>query len=148
VPIDGGVIAAQTGASAGLWTRTPVDWRGNETGNPTPPGGWPANAAVEIPPNGSRNAGLAAAISAVSVTGISATTATVNYTLSVAASSQVEYGTTTAYGTARPVSPNVGSGAQTAALSALTTATTYHYRVFAVVAGVATYSPDATFTTA
>ena len=32
MPLDGGTIGSQVGAAMGLWTHTPVDWRGNETG--------------------------------------------------------------------------------------------------------------------
>lgn len=148
MPLDGGTIGSQVGAAMGLWTHTPVDWRGNETGVPPFPPGWPTDAFVAIPPNGSPGgaAGTAPGISAVSVSGITATGATVNFTLSEPATAWVEYGTTSAYGSS--TSPLSGNGAQTRALAGLTTVTLYHYRVAAQSAGgPITYTPDATFTT-
>jgi len=147
MPVDGGSIAAQTGASGGLWTHTPVDWRGNETGTPAPPGGWPANASVAIPPAGSvaNGGGLAPVISAISVTGITTTGATINFTLSPASTNQVEYGTTLAYGSMN--TEGSGTGAQTKPLTGLTGGTLYHYRIRATANGITTYSSDRTFTT-
>jgi hypothetical protein len=52
VPYDASWISAQQGAPAGLWTHTPVDWRGNE--GLAKPGPWPANAFGAVPPNGAR----------------------------------------------------------------------------------------------
>jgi hypothetical protein len=143
-----GMIASQVGASGGLWTHTPVDYRGNETGVPPPgPAGWPANAADAIPPNGSVPAALnlAPTISAISASGITATAATINFTLAPNSSNQVEYGTTLAYGTMN--TQGSGIGPQVKALSGLTTATLYHYRIRATANGYTTYSSDHTFTT-
>jgi hypothetical protein len=55
-------IASQQGASGGLHTGTPVDWRGNEFDvlvtptnvNSPPPPDWPTDAIEAVPPNGSR----------------------------------------------------------------------------------------------
>jgi len=147
MPLDGGKIASQVGAAQGLWTHTPVDWRGNEPPGTARPGGWPTDAAVAAPPNGSPAAGLglAPAISAISVTGITATGATVNFTLSLQATNWIDYGTTTAYGSQNTVGS--GTGAQSKALAGLTTVTLYHYRIAANANGVTTYSADGTFTT-
>ena len=147
MPIDGGTIAAQTGAAAGLWTHTPVDWRGNEPPGTARPGGWPTDAAVAIPPNGSTSggAGTAPTISAISVSGITTTGATINYTVQPAGTNQVEYGTTTAYGLMNV--EGGGSGPMTKPLTGLTTATTYHYRIRATANGLTTYTSDRTFTT-
>jgi hypothetical protein len=58
--VTGADIAAQTGAAAGVWTHTPVDWKGNEAAhagvNPGQPVGWPQNAAQAVPPAGNRTA--------------------------------------------------------------------------------------------
>lgn len=146
MPVDSGSIASQVGASAGLWTHTPVDWRGNE--GVAQPGGWPANAGVAIPPSGSTAGatGLAATISAISATGITATGATINYTLSQSVTEWVEYGTTLAYGQTNV--PAFDTGAQSKPLTGLTTATLYHYRIAArVTGGLTTYTTDRTFTT-
>lgn len=149
MPVDGGTIAAQVGAAGGLWTHTPVDWRGNETGVAPPgPAGWPTSPYVAVPPAGSTASvtGQAVTISAISVTAITATGATINYTLSTTATSWVEYGTTVAYGTQN--TPASGTGAQAKPLTGLTTLTLYHYRIGATVAGgQTTYTSDRTFTT-
>jgi hypothetical protein len=62
-------------------------------------------------------------------------------------STRVEYGTTTAYGTNANGSPLTGGGDVTAALTGLTTATTYHYRIQVVTGSYTTYTPDLTFRT-
>lgn len=146
MPVNAGTIASQVGASGGLWTHTPVDWRGNE-GPTAKPGGWPTDAALEVPPNGTVPSAVGAypAISAVSITGITATGATANWTVSVASNSYVEYGTTTAYGSTSTI--DTGTGARTKALSGLTTATLYNYRINASANGVTVYSANGTFTT-
>jgi hypothetical protein len=147
MPITGGTIGGQTGAAGGLWTHTPVDWRGNEPPGSAKPGGWPTDAAVAIPPNGStaQASGQAVLITAISVSGITATGATVNFTLSQSASNQIDYGTTMQYGSSN--TPGAGTGAQSKPLSGLTTGTLYHYRIAAYANGYTTYSADGTFTT-
>lgn len=146
MPVDSGSIASQVGAAAGLWTHTPVDWRGNE-GPTAKPGGWPTDAGLAAPPNGSIGGALnlAPTISAISVTGITTTGATINYTIQPAGTNQVEYGTTLAYG-----SVNVeggGSGPMVKPLTGLTSVTLYHYRIRATANGITTYTTDRTFTT-
>jgi hypothetical protein len=144
-----GAIASQTGASGGLWTHTPVDYRGNETGQAPPgPAGWPTSPYVAVPPAGS-TASVAPAppptISAISASSITATGATINYTLAPSSTNQVEYGPTSAYGSMN--TEGVGVGAQTKPLTGLTTGTVYHYRIRATANGLTTYSGDRTFTT-
>ncbi len=146
MPTDqSGAIAGQTGAAGGLWTHTPVDWRGNEPPPTAKPGGWPTDAGTGAAPNGSTSYLVAPTISAISVTGITATAATVNFTLSLAATNQVEYGLTTAYGLTN--TEGSGTGAQTKALAGLTTVTTYHYRIRATANNITTYTGDRTFVT-
>jgi hypothetical protein len=62
-----------------------------------------------------------------------------------------EYGTTTSYGSSAPCAPAPGSGtspaAVSAALSGLSTNTTYHFRIFAKNAGGVSTGSDQTFTT-
>jgi hypothetical protein len=144
-----GAIASQTGASGGLWTHTPVDWRGNETGQAPPgPAGWPTNASAAIPPGGgTASVGVAPAptITVQAVTGITTTAAVINWTVNPSSTSVVEYGTTVAYGSA--AAPNVGAGVRTQPLSGLTTVTLYHYRIGATANGQTTYTSDRTFTT-
>jgi len=147
MPLDGGKIGSQVGAAAGLWTHTPVDWRGNEPPGTARPGGWPtdAGAAAAVAPNGSPTYASAPAISAISVTGITSTGATVNFTLSMQAVNWIDYGTTLAYGSQN--TQGSGTGAQSKVLSGLTTVTLYHYRIAANANGITTYSADGTFTT-
>jgi hypothetical protein len=149
MPVDSGTIASQTGAAGGLWTHTPVDYRGNETGQAPPgPAGWPTSASLATPPAGS-SASVGAApsptISAISVTAITTTGGSINFTLAPNSANQVEYGTTLAYG-----SMNVegsGTGPQVKPLTGLTTGTLYHYRIRATANGLTTYTTDRTFTT-
>jgi hypothetical protein len=65
---------------------------------------------------------------------------------------QIEWGTTTTYGTAVPCTTNPGSGTEPVAvtipaLSGLTAGTTYHYRIDATNVGGTTNGTDHTFTT-
>lgn len=85
------------------------------------------------------------AISGVSVSE-TATTVTVSWTTSASASSQVNYGATTAYGSDVTDSGLVTSHSLT--LNSLTCGTTYHYQITSAVApGDSTTSGDATFAT-
>lgn len=87
-------------------------------------------------------------ISGVKAVGTTGTDATIEWTTNEAADSQVEYGTTTAYGSSTPLDSNrVTSHA--VHLSGLTANTTYHYRVKSTDAiGNPAVSEDSTFTTA
>jgi Ca2+-binding RTX toxin-like protein len=86
---------------------------------------------------------------------VKGTTATFNGTIDpegLATSYRFEYGTTTAYGSAIPLSyKSAGSGATAAAVSEAVTNlapnTTYHYRVFATNSAGQSYGEDQTFTT-
>jgi hypothetical protein len=142
-----GAIASQTGASAGLWTHTPVDWRGNEPPGTAKPGGWPTDAAVATPPNGSTSGGLGTAplLSAISSGTITSTGATISFTVAPSSVCYVDYGTTVAYGAS--TATTTGSGALTRPITGLVTGTLYHYRVVATANGLTTYSSDRTFTT-
>jgi hypothetical protein len=147
MPLNGAAIGSQVGAAGGLWTHTPVDYRGNEPPGTAKPGGWPtdAGASTAVAPNGSTTVALAAAITAISVTGLTVSGATINFTLSQQALNWIDYGTTTAYGSTN--TQGSGVGPQTKPLSGLTSATLYHYRITAVANGITTYSADGTFTT-
>ena len=77
---------------------------------------------------------------------ITANSAAISWTTNEAATSQVQYGTSTSYGSTTTLDSNlVTSHAQT--LSGLTAGTLYHYRVVSTNANGTTYSPDYTFTT-
>jgi hypothetical protein len=131
-------IESQVGAAQGLWTHTAVDWAGNEglakaAGWPTDTkngilglgtGTRPGGAVTQSGPAGS------VTISAVSVSALGTTTASITFTLSSApTSSRVNYGTTTAV-----ASNQAGTTAttQTVNLIGLTTGTTYYYQVQAI----------------
>jgi hypothetical protein len=92
--------------------------------------------------------GAAPVISGISATDISESTATITWTTSQAADTQVEYGLTTAYGMATTLVSTMGtSHSQT--VSSLTPQTLYHFRVKSKnAAGSLAMSGDFTFTTA
>jgi hypothetical protein len=86
-------------------------------------------------------------INGVSVSSITTTGGTVNWTTDVAATSQVEYGTTIAYGTLTTVNSSLVTS-HSVALSGLTINTLYHYRVHSKnSAGTETISGDFAFQT-
>ena len=89
----------------------------------------------------------ALAIANVTAGNVTATSATITWTTNVQASSRVDYGTTTAYGSAVTDPALVTS--HSASLAGLTAATTYHYRVTAQTgAGETAATGDFTLTTA
>lgn len=67
-------------------------------------------------------------ISNVQASGITSTTATITWTTNNVADSQVEYGTTTSYGSATPINSSLVT-AHSVELTGLSANTTYHYRV-------------------
>ena len=86
------------------------------------------------------------AISEVTVADLRAQSAGITWTTDQAATSQVEYGTTTDYGTSTALdSDHVTS--HSVNLSGLSPDTTYHYRVISTNANGTAYSSDATFVT-
>jgi hypothetical protein len=87
------------------------------------------------------------AISTVSVSGISTSGATVSWTTDVAATSQVEFGTTTAYGNLTTLNSSMVTS-HTVSVTGLTKNTLYHYRVHSKnSSGVESISGDAVFST-
>lgn len=86
-------------------------------------------------------------ISVVSVNAITTTGATVTWTTDVAATSQVEYGTTTSYGSLSTLNSTLVTS-HSQALTGLTAGTLYHYRVHSKnSSGVESISADAAFST-
>lgn len=85
-------------------------------------------------------------ISGVNANGITASGATIVWTTDVPADSQVEYGTTTGYGSSSALYPAMVT-AHSVSLGGLTASTLYHYRVRSANAGGTTHSGDHTFTT-
>ncbi len=91
--------------------------------------------------------GACPTITGVSVSGTTATTATIAWTTNVGASSRVDYGATSAYGS--NVSDSTLLTSHSLTLTSLTCNTTYHYQITsAVAAGNSATTSDATFTTA
>lgn len=87
-------------------------------------------------------------ISNVSVQGVTATNATIVWQTDIPSDSAVEYGPTDAYGLATPTESTLVT-THTVSLTGLTPSTQYHFRVVSSPnGGCASYSPDATFTTA
>src|SRR5262245_25190161 len=87
-------------------------------------------------------------ISGVSAGSITATSATINWTTNENSDSQVEYGTTTAYGQSTILNTSLVT-AHSQGLSGLTAGTLYHYRVKSKdAAGNLAVSGDFSFTTA
>jgi hypothetical protein len=87
----------------------------------------------------------ALAISGVVPTNVTSTAATITWTTSLAASSRVDYGTTTAYGTFAADATQVTD--HSVALTGLTPGTTYHYRVTSQTSTDSASTGDLTFTT-
>lgn len=91
-------VVSLPGAAAGLWTHTPVDWRGNETGA-AKPSNWPTDAVLGAPGLGTRPGTALPG----GLTGLTATpgsgTLTVAWTTTTLSDSSVDVGTTTNYGT-------------------------------------------------
>jgi PGF-pre-PGF domain-containing protein len=86
-------------------------------------------------------------ISNVAVTDVTTTSARITWTTNEPSTSQVEYGTTTAYGTLTPLDPTLVTS-HSVALTGLSPGTTYHFRVISIdAAGNKAYSSDFTFTT-
>jgi hypothetical protein len=86
-------------------------------------------------------------ISGVSASNVSTSGATINWNTDVPSTSQVQYGTTTSYGSNTPVVSTLMS-VHSVGLSGLSAGTTYHYRVISADSGGrSTTSGDFTFTT-
>jgi phosphodiesterase/alkaline phosphatase D-like protein len=85
-------------------------------------------------------------LSDIASSAITANSATITWTTDRAADSQVEYGTTTAYGSTTTLEPALVT-AHSQSLTGLTPGTIYHYRVKSRTAGGLTVSGDGVFTT-
>lgn len=87
-------------------------------------------------------------ISGVTASGITVSAATVTWTTNEAATSQVDYGTTSSYGQTTPLNATLVTS-HSVTLSGLSASTLYHYRVRSKdTAGNERLGGDATFTTA
>jgi hypothetical protein len=86
-------------------------------------------------------------ISSINEGSVTSTSATITWNTDEGATSQVEYGTTTAYGSTSALNSTLVTS-HSRSLSGLTSSTTYHYRVRSMdAAGNQTVSADKTFTT-
>jgi hypothetical protein len=136
-------ILTQTGNAGGLWTHTPVDWRGNENGQARP-GTWPPDAISGAGGMGGRPFEQ---MPAPGMTLLSATPgtgqATITWTTSVLSDSSIDIGTTTAYGT------HVYDPVMTLSHSVVVTGLTAglkHYRASSSGSGYSVVSADSTVT--
>ncbi|MGB7621818.1 MAG: fibronectin type III domain-containing protein [Terriglobia bacterium] len=119
------------------YTISAYDAAGNNSASSTA-----ASATTQAPPDSTPPV-----ISAVAAAPITSTGATVNWTTDEAADSQVEYGTTPAYGSSTTLDGN-RAATHSQLVSGLTSATPYHYRVRSRdAAGNLALSGDFTFTT-
>jgi len=132
------------GAAGGLWTHTPVDWRGNDA-NAVKPANWPSDAVNGQPGLGTRpgvtmpGAGIT---SVVATPGVGQ--ATVTWTTSQPGDSNVDIGATTAYGT------HAWDPAQVTSHSVVVVTGTHgvvqHYRVSSHGGGYSAFGVDGTVT--
>jgi hypothetical protein len=107
---------------------------------------WQANAYTLRLTSGS-GGGTGPTISQITISGITTTGATISWTTDVPATTQVEYGTTTAYGTMTTLNSTL-STSHSQALTGLTLGTLYHYRVHSKNSGgIESISGDAVFST-
>jgi len=85
-------------------------------------------------------------ISSVQATGLTGSGATITWSTDLASTSQVEYGTTSGYGSSTTIDSNAVTS-HSVAISGLSPGVTYHYRVKSGNAGGTTASGDYTFST-
>lgn len=139
-------IESQTGAAAGLWTHTPVDWAGNE--NKAKAATWPLNAkdgylglgGGSRPGQGNTQSGPAGAPVILSVQSTNITTTSFGVAVvfdATVTSCRVNYGLTQAVASN---SAGTTAAAQTITVGTLTTGTVYWFNVQATNASGTTVS--------
>ena len=142
-PADGTMVASHSAALSGLQASTLYHFRvksKDAVGNESTSGDFTFTTAAE----GDTTAPV---ISGVTSTGITASGATIIWTTDEASDSQVEYGTTTAYGSVSPLDATAVTS-HNVTLSSLQASTLYHFRVKSKdAAGNPATSADSTFTT-
>ena len=106
-----------------------------------------AGCAGLVGANNSTGSPTAPAITQVSTANITKNTAQVDWTTNVAATSQVQYGTSTNYGTTTPLDSTMIT-THSVSLAALTANKTYHFSVVSTANGQTVTGADQTFTTA
>jgi hypothetical protein len=108
---------------------------------------WASNAYTLRLTPASGGGGTGPNISAITVNSITTVTATVSWTTDVPATTQVEYGPTTSYGTLTTLNSTLATS-HSQALTGLAVGTLYHYRVHSKnSSGVESISGDAVFST-
>jgi hypothetical protein len=108
----------------------------------------PGTGSAPPPPPPPAGDTTAPTISSVGSAGVTTSGVTINWSTNEASDTQVEYGATTGYGSSTPVNTAMVTG-HSVALSGLSAATLYHYRVKSRdAAGNLASSSDFTFTTA
>jgi len=138
-------VVPTTGNAGGLWTHTPVDWRGNEIGLGRP-SNWPNDAV-----NGAQGLGTRPLeqMPPPGLTILSATpgsgAVTITWTTSVLADSSIDLGITTSYGQHYNDPTLVTS--HSIAVSGLAHTQLYNYRASSQGSGYAIVSANSTFTT-
>jgi hypothetical protein len=137
-------VVTQTGNAGGLWTHTPVDWRGNETGGK--PGNWPTDAV-----NGAQGLGTRPLeqMPAPGLTVLSSTpgsgTVTITWTTSVLSDSNIDLGVTTSYG--QHYNDPTMTLTHSVAITGLLHSQLYNYRASSNGSGYSIVSANSTFTT-
>ena len=138
--LDGALVTAHSQALGGLSASTTYNYRVRSTdayGQPVVSG----DSTFTTP-------GPPPVISGVVASGVTTTGATIGWSTDVPASSQVEYGTTTSYGSSTTLDPTLATS-HSQALSGLQPGTQYHYRVrSANASGSLALSGDFVLTTA
>jgi hypothetical protein len=140
-PLSPAMVTSHTVPLSGLSASTPYHYRvksADAANNQAASGDFTfTTMAAATPP----------VISAVGVSAITPSSATISWTTNVAASSQVDYGTTASYGQSTPLNSSMVTS-HSLVLSGLTASTLYHYRVkSAGAANNQATSGDFTFTT-
>jgi hypothetical protein len=109
---------------------------------------WQQNAyTLRLTAGGGTTGGSGPVISGIAVNGITTTGANISWSTDVPATTQVEYGATTAYGNLTTLNSTL-STSHSQALAVLTISTLYHYRVHSKnSSGVESVSGDAAFST-
>jgi len=138
-------IANQPGASAGLWTHTPVDWAADL--GYSKPSTWPTDAINGTPgPTTGTRPGQPVP-PAVASAAPAAGAVTITWTTTFPSDSNVDIGLTTAYGFAS-VHKVESVTAHSVTVSGLTAGLTYHYRVSSSGGGYTMLGADSTFVAA
>jgi hypothetical protein len=136
-PINFSLVTSHSAVLTGLTAGTTYNYAvmSASTGGPATSANFTISTAPTIP-----------VISAVSSSGVTTTSVTITWTTDQLSSSQVEYGTTTGYGTSSTLNSALVT-AHSVTLTGLNTGTTYDYAVMSVNSAGAATSTNFTFST-